>query len=111
VTSGSKAPTGPPSLPLNERGHFRYLRLSFRRFGLCFSNTGIWRFMKASNIGTVNAVSPCLWLQTMPLSMSCCRTVATAAALTPSVAAMSPVYETIIFKLVRLMEHLLTPLI
>jgi hypothetical protein len=67
-----------------------YFRLNFRRLGLCLSNTGIWRFMNASNIGTVNAVSPCLWLQIMPLSISCCRTVATAAALTPSAAAMSP---------------------
>ena len=29
-----------------------------RRCGRCFTSSGIWRFMKASNIGTVNAVSP-----------------------------------------------------
>ena len=29
-----------------------------RRCGRCFTSSGIWRFMKASNIGTVNSVSP-----------------------------------------------------
>ena len=29
-----------------------------RRCGRCFTSSGIWRFMKASNIGAVNAVSP-----------------------------------------------------
>ena len=53
---------------------------------------GIWRFMKLSNSGTVNAVSPWRWLQTMPLFTSCCRTVATEAAPTPRVAAICPVW-------------------
>jgi hypothetical protein len=45
---------------LREKGAETYLLLNFRRFGLCLANSGIWRFMNASNIGTVNAVSPYL---------------------------------------------------
>ncbi len=52
------------------RHHFFFLATR-RRFGLCFSSEGIWRFMKESNRGTVNDVSPYRWLQIMPLSMSC----------------------------------------
>ncbi len=52
------------------RSYFLFL-VTRRRFGLCFSSEGIWRFMKESNSGTVNEVSPYRWLQIMPLSMSC----------------------------------------
>ena len=41
------------STPLTEQDYE-----TARRCGRCFTSSGIWRFMKASNMGTVNAVSP-----------------------------------------------------
>ena len=46
--------------------------------------------MKRSNVGTVNAVSPCCGLYTMPLRINSCRTKPTDVTLTPSIAAISP---------------------
>ena len=69
------------SKELGERG--KGLHDSDRGCGTCFTKSGIRRFMKASNIGTVNPVSPCRWLHTIPLSMRRWRTVATAAGRTP----------------------------
>lgn len=59
-----------------------------RRCGTCGTSSGICRFMKPSKRGTVNAVSPWRWLQTMPFVIRRWRTLATEAVRTPSVSAI-----------------------
>jgi len=52
--------------------------------------TGIVRFRKSSNIGTVKAVSPCAGAKTMPFAMTFARVGATCSTGRPSTAATSP---------------------
>jgi hypothetical protein len=63
---------GPMRTPIVYRvGMLRYPPFRGRRLGTCFSRPGICRRMNAPNMGTVKAVSPWRWLQTIPLSISC----------------------------------------
>ena len=69
-----------------------YFRGFFERLPLLAGEThsGIERRMKSSNIGTVNAVSPCWGLKTMPFLIRTVRRGAAAVTFIANMRAMSP---------------------